>query len=422
MASITSFISLFVLLATYSYSLPVVQQYSSSTPQNVFTSSQTTGVQGNSVGVRSFSDISVTNFGDVETTTSFVTRPPRGIIVFEGEEVSTPESTTVSEHSVRQFDDEVTTPESTTASKKRAFGQFDDEVTTPESTTVSKKRVVGQFDDEVTTPETTTASKKRAVGQFDDEVTTPETTTVSKKRVVGQFDDEVTTPETTTVSKKRAFGQFDDEVTTPESTTASKKRAVGQFGDEFTTPESTTVSKKRVFGQSDDEVTTPESTTLSKRSVGESDSSEENTTSDTVKFTPRSVVDGSDPVFTPTDGTQNFGQFSTPTIESSIQFNQRAINTFQSAVKVQDSTPLVPQHQNEVGQNIEPSSSVTSFAQSTGFLNNVQSATFESEHESHPWGSYGSSTVSPQSQGNEKRGVLEEEKTTKQTFSTTEQP
>jgi len=143
--------------------------------------------------------------------------------------------------------------------------------------------------------------------------------------------------------------------TTPES---DKKRS---FDEDFsTTPE---LDKKRSFDE--DFSTTPDSD--KKRSVDEDFST-----------TPESSVDDS-------DRKRSFDEFSSSTFESSTEFDRRAIRPVDSQGEFETSTPFYSENQMESTTDFVPSSSVDSFAKSTGLLKNdeIEVETSTPEYQEH---------------------------------------
>jgi len=145
MASITSIISFFILLlATFSYSAPVGQEYGTSTPEYEYTTNQTVVENVNSVNMRLISDDESTDVPTIqnersseesnsdEVTTEGVTFSPRAV-----EDYSYPSSTETND---KRSYEESSFPSATETNEERSVEDF--LYTTLESATNFNQRAI----------------------------------------------------------------------------------------------------------------------------------------------------------------------------------------------------------------------------------------------------------------------------------------
>jgi hypothetical protein len=97
---------------------------------------------------------------------------------------------------------------------------------------------------------------------------------------------------------------------------------------------------------------------------------EEVTTSDNVTFSTRSLQDFPSSSSDQLNEKRGLDEFSFTTMESSTEFNRRAIRPIEFQEEVETSTSFLFENPIEMTTNFEPSSSVDSFATSTGLLHN----------------------------------------------------
>jgi hypothetical protein len=97
---------------------------------------------------------------------------------------------------------------------------------------------------------------------------------------------------------------------------------------------------------------------------------EEVTTSDNVTFSTRSVQDFPSSSSDQSNEKRGLDEFSFTTMESSTEFNRRAIRPIEFQEEVETSTSFLSVNPIELTTNFEPSSSVDAFAISTGLLHN----------------------------------------------------
>jgi len=177
--------------------------------------------------------------------------------------------------------------------------------------------------------------------------------------------------------------------------------------------------KRWTFDSSREEATTSRDMTRPLRTVEESHS-EEATTSDmhhalrtveeshseeaTTSDLHHSLRSFEDPSSSPSGESGekrsiDIDEFMYTTMETSTDFNRRAIKPIKSQEKVETTTLFQSENQKKLTKEFEPSSSADSFAKSTGLLHDGQtkehSSTFEHQHHDHDQSSEESTTRVP---------------------------
>jgi len=153
---------------------------------------------------------------------------------------------------------------------------------------------------------------------------------------------------------------------------------------------------------SDDEST--DASHLHKERSAEESNSEEVTTSDDVTLSPRSFEDSPFSTSTSTSSSsdesnekRSLDEFSFTTMESSTEFDRRAIRPHESQEEIETSTSFVSDNSVEMTTHFEPSSSVNSFGKFTGLLHNdeTEEKFTTPEYEKHDRSSEESTTRVP---------------------------
>jgi len=206
-------------------------------------------------------------------------------------------------------------------------------------------------------------------------------TNIQKPRSsVDYSSEEATTSGDVTYSPRGYQGSHSSEEATTSGDATFSPHGLGESqSEEVTTSGGVTLSPHGLGESQSEEVTTSDSVTLSPRGSSESSSSEEATTSGVYGSSHtfgRYPVSSSSPSYESHE-THGVGKLFSTTLETASDFERRAIKSSQSEEEVETSTPLLSGNQIEVTTDFQPSPSVNSFVQSTGFLQGGQSNTTE---------------------------------------------
>jgi len=209
------------------------------------------------------------------------------------------------------------------------------------------------------------------------EITTPDlefttgTTMVEREDAVDMklvTDDETTVVSHMDKDKKRSSTDgSSEESKTSVDVKLSSRKVEDSHSEEVTTPIDVKLATRKVEDSHSEELTTAIGVKLATRKVEDSHS-EELTTPIDVKVSTRTVEEPTSPSDESNEKRSVEDEFMYTTMETSTDFNRRAIKPVESQEEVEKSTPLRTETEVKIIKDFEPSSSSDSFAKSTGLL------------------------------------------------------
>jgi hypothetical protein len=348
MASVIPFFIL--LLAIYSYSAPIGQEYGISTTGYEYTTGQTIVEHVNSVTMNLISDNESTGVptiqtpqsseesNSIEVTTDYVTHSSHTY-------GKSPYSASTETYKKRN-DYEYSGSSEKESNEKRSL----EESSYPSSTETYKKR----SNDETSDSSESESDEKRSL----EESSYPSSTETYKKRSNVEYEDSSEKEN----NEKRSW----EESSYPSSTGTYKKRGNVEYEDSSEKEN----NKKRSWEES----SYPSSTETYKKRTD--DKSEDSSEKENNKK--RGWEESSYPSSTETYKKRTVEDFLYTTLESSIEFNQRAIRPVQSQ-EILESSTVYSTNPIKTTTNVKPSSSIDSFGKYTGLLNDKQSISSESQ-------------------------------------------
>lgn len=316
MASITSVVAfLILLLATFSYSAPIGEEYGNSTSEYEYTTNQNMVDWKKPGNMRSMVDDESTSVPAIredqsseenDVTTEYVTRSSRN---YEDSSYSP-----ATDRTVERNYEEYTSPSSDKMNEKRLY-----EYSTSSPTSESSEELNHET---YSSPASMGMNPKRNY----EESTYPSTSESSEERNHERY----SSPSSLKMNEKRIY-EYSTYVPTSESSEESSET--------YSSPSSTELNQKR-------SIQTP---------------------SNAESNTERAVED-----------------FLYTTLESSTEFNQRAIRPAESDEQIDLSTTIYPQHHMDMINDTEPISSAHSFVKYTGLLVDQENTTPEYETTDRP--------------------------------------
>jgi len=212
---------------------------------------------------------------------------------------------------------------------------------------------------------------------------TTDTTRVERESpvIMELVSDAESTVATNVDHKRRSFDSSREEATTSIDMSRPLRMVEESHSEEATTSIDMTRPLRMVEESHSEEVTTSDMH-HALRTVEESHS-EEAKTSD-MQNVLRTVEDPSSSPSDDSSEKRSIDEFMYTTMETSTDFNRRAIKPIKYQEKVETTTLFQSENQKKLTKEFEPSSSADSFAKSTGLLHDGQtkehSSTFEHQH------------------------------------------